>query len=133
MDKNKYGPIAVAGFSLLYFSMPQTALCCYTSRSRLDFDPNFRGGLADEAVRLLDEEVVLKRRPDRELADDGDDGRHGLEVGEAVSHALPGTEAEGREGGGRAFPVHRLVQEAGGVEPAKSESHLDNGNATRPP
>ena len=101
-----------------------------TSRSRFDFDPNFRGGLADEAVRLLDEEVVLERRPDRELADDGDDGRHGLEVGEAVPHALPGTEAERREGGGRAPPVRSLVQEPGGVEPGESESLLDNGTTT---
>ena len=60
-----------------------------TSTSRSNFDPNFRGRLADESVRLLDVKVVLERCLDDELPDDGHDRRHRLEVGEEVSQALP--------------------------------------------
>ena len=61
-----------------------------TSRSRPNFDPNFRGWLADESVRLLDVKVVLEGRPHDEPPHDSDDRRHRLKVGEAVPHALPG-------------------------------------------
>ena len=59
-----------------------------SSISRPNLDPYFRGGLADEAVRLFDVEVILEGRSDHELTDDGHNRRHRLEVGEAVSHAL---------------------------------------------
>ena len=68
-------------------------------------------------MRLLDVKVVLERRPDHKPPDNGDDRRHRLEVGEAVPHALPGTEAERRKGSGGALPVHSLIQKARRIEP----------------
>ena len=68
-------------------------------------------------MRRLDVRVILKCRPDHEPPDDGDDCRHGYEVAEAVPHALPGTEAERREGSGGALPVRSLIQKARRIEP----------------
>ena len=68
-------------------------------------------------MSLLDVKVVLECRLDHEPLDDGDDCRHSLEVGEAVPHALPGTEAERCEGGGGALPVRSLIQKARRIEP----------------